>query len=179
MKPTVTQILSLLNKPALLIWSNNLGLEGIKINDYRKKILQKGSSIHNDISNHIKYNIPFSDNKIYEKYNAFIADKKILFCEKSIETDYFTGRLDIVFEFNDLIYLCDWKRKSKKLYLENKLQLAAYRMAFECDRLAIISVPDFKIIDFDMVDFELYKETLIYLSKLYINIKRIENGETT
>jgi hypothetical protein len=48
-KPTVSQLLQLLDKPALLGWANKIGLEGISLDEYRKKSTKGGTDLHKEI----------------------------------------------------------------------------------------------------------------------------------
>jgi hypothetical protein len=167
MKPSVSKLLDLLNKPALLGWANKIGLEGIKLDEYRRDVMKKGTSIHNQIERFQRDKTPFINPVVQKRYIEFMKDKRILFFEEKIETEYFQGRLDIMFEWNGKFYICDFKSNHKKLYLENKLQLVAYRMAKSCDNLAIISVPDFTLIESNIEDFYSYEEILKSLSNIY------------
>lgn len=174
MKPHVTKLLDLLNKPALMKWANKIGLQGIELDSYRKKVMNNGTSLHSQIEKYQIDKTPFLDSEIQRKYIEFMKDKRILFFETPIETEYFTGRLDIMFEWNGLFYMCDFKTNHTKMYLENKLQLIAYRMAKKCDKIACISIPDFTLIESDIKDYRPYEEILISLSKIY-NLKTLIN----
>jgi hypothetical protein len=48
-KPSVTDICKILDKPALLKWSNKLGLEGIDLNYYQNSVLNRGIKKHKEI----------------------------------------------------------------------------------------------------------------------------------
>jgi hypothetical protein len=171
MKPTVTELISLLDKPALLKWANKIGLQGINIDDYRKQSFSKGNLYHNQIENYIKNNIPFTDNLFFNRFKFFIDDKEILSCEENIENEYYKGRYDIKIKYNDCIYICDFKTNQKNLYFENMLQLSAYKFANDCQKLAIISVPDFSIFEINIDKYEICKDILINLSNIY-NLKK-------
>lgn len=178
MKPSVTNLIQLLDKPALLNWANKIGLQGIKIDDYRKKSLSSGSSLHKQIENYVLHKVPFEKPENEINFNNFLFNKKIIDIEKKIETEYFTGRIDIKISINGFVYLCDFKSNQKYIYFENKLQLAAYSMAENCDGFAIISIPDFTFIPFAMPSKKSYQEIIINLSNIYKLKKQIEN-ETT
>lgn len=167
MKPSVTQLIGLLDKPGLLKWANKIGLQGIKLDEYRNKVMQQGTNYHKQIENYIKYNTPFLDNEFFNNYENFFSDKIIIESESKIETDYFTGRLDIKFKYNNRLYLCDFKSNHKDNYLENKLQLCAYRMATNCDCIAIISLPDMKLFHVNIENYYPYEQILINLSKIF------------
>jgi hypothetical protein len=167
MKPSVTQLISLLDKPALLKWANKIGLQGINIEDYKKQSFSKGNYYHNQIENYIKNNTPFEDKMFFNRFQYFFNDKEIISCEKNIENDFYLGRYDIKIKHNEITYICDFKSNQKKVYFENILQLSAYKFAEDCDKLAIISVPDFSIFEIDMKNYEICKDIIVYLSKIY------------
>jgi hypothetical protein len=174
MKPSVTKLISLLDKPALLTWANKIGLQGIKLEDYKKKSLSFGSNIHKQIENYIIYNIPFENIETQKKFDDFFKDKKIIDIEKNIETDNYIGRLDIKYLQNNEIYICDFKSNQKYIYLENKLQLCAYKQADNCDRLGVISVPDFNFIECKIDDYNIFYKIISDLCSLYKNIELVK-----
>ena len=167
MKPTVSQLLDLLNKPALIKWANKIGLEGKEIDIERRSRLNAGTSIHNQISQFVINQTPFKNKSDQDNYLSFISDKEVLEVENRIETEWFTGIYDMRLKWNNKIYVVDFKNNSKRIYFENKLQLIAYSMGVQCDNLAIISVPSFNIMDFDPVAKVYYEEILICLSRIY------------
>ena len=107
----------------------------------------------------------------------FISDKEILSIETSIETDYFVGRYDMKIKWNGKIYIIDFKSNHKSIYLENRLQLVGYAMAESCDSFAIVSVPDFTILNFKIANRKPYEEILKSLSNIYNLKNQIENGK--
>lgn len=174
MKPTVTELIKLLDKPALLKWANKIGLDGIKLEDYRKDKMQSGTSLHNQIECYLQYKKPFEDNLNQLRFDNFIKDKEVLFIEKNIETDWFIGRLDLMFNCKNESYICDFKSNQRAIYFENKLQLIAYRMALKCDKIAIISIPDFTLMNVYIKEYGPYEEILKALSIIYNNKKLID-----
>jgi hypothetical protein len=153
MKPSVTELIGMLDKPGLLNWANKIGLDGIKLEDYRKKSMINGTSLHKQIEDYNLYNKPFINDDYFNKYQKFIEDKEILSVEKIIENKYFKGRYDIKLNYRNKTYICDFKSNQKSVYFENKLQLSAYNMVENCNNVAIISIPDFKFIDINIIDF--------------------------
>ncbi|CAB4131200.1 hypothetical protein UFOVP129_58 [uncultured Caudovirales phage] len=170
-KPTVSQLIDLLNKPALIKWANKIGLQGVSLDDYNKKSTSNGSSIHLQIEKFLDYNVPFRDLQTQNNFVEFIKDKEIITIEKDIYHDLFFGRLDIKFKFNGNIYICDFKPKNNysTIFFEQKLQLAMYKYADECDKVGIISYPDFTLQEVEF-DFEVYKRIIDCLCNLY-NLK--------
>jgi len=175
-KPSVTELLKLLDKPALLGWANKQGLLGVDISEKRKVSLSQGNSIHNEIELHFKQNKPFENEEIGMCYSRFVSNKNILAVEKDIETEYFTGRIDSIIEYDNRKFIIDYKRSKGKVYLENKLQLVAYSMAEECDSFAIVVVPNFTFIEVQIKDRKPYEEILKSLSNIY-NQKQLLNYE--
>lgn len=169
-KPSVTELIAMLDKPALMKWANKIGLEGIKLDDYRKKVMNKGTSLHKQIENYFLHKTPFLDADFFSKFEWFMKDKEIISVETKIENDYFKGRYDIKLKFNDLIYICDFKTNCKGVYFENKLQLASYRMAAGCDKIAIISIPLFLFMEINIEDYKPYEQIMINLSNIH-NLK--------
>lgn len=173
MKPSVTELIGLLDKPALLKWANKIGLEGIALDSYRKKVMNQGTSLHKQIEDFILHNKPFIDNEYFIKFQEFMNDKQIISVETNVENDYFRGRYDIKLKYNGLIYICDFKSNHKAVYFENKLQLVSYKMADNCDEIAIISIPDFKFMAVEISDFEPYEQIIINLFNIYSLKKQI------
>lgn len=168
-KPTVTQLLKLLDKPALLKWANKQGLAGIDISIDQDRFLRAGTSIHTQIEQYHSNGVPFQNPDHEMNYKRFISGKVILDMEKEIETDWFTGRYDMRYKHGDTIYLVDFKNNSKGVYFENKLQLVAYSMAIPCDRIAVISVPMFTTNHIVIEDRKPYEEIIKALSIIYQN----------
>jgi hypothetical protein len=166
-KPSVTELLEILNKPALLKWANKLGLEGTSLDAYRTKRLTYGSDIHSQIEFYLREQKPFTDIDINKKAGQFFCTMEFIDCEKFIDHDLFTGRYDAKFKINGEVWIFDFKSKFKKYYIENCLQLAAYKIAEKCDHVAIVSVPDFKLIQFPRIEFNLLEQMIENLSKIY------------
>jgi hypothetical protein len=164
-KPTVSQLLDLLNKPALIKWANKIGLEGIKLDQYLKNKRKSGIDYHKLVENFLKDGVLSNDKDFDDKMISFFKDKKVIDVETKIENDYFTGRFDVKLQWENSNFICDFKTSVKGVYFENKLQLAAYSFQtnYSC---AIIKLPDFIIIPVDF-DKALYDEFIITLSNLW------------
>ena len=167
MKPSLTDLLKLLDKPALLNWANQQGLKGIDISKERSKWLNAGTSIHSQIENYIRKGEPFISDIDQSYFNCFIADKEILGLECKVETKWFTGRYDIKVKWHDKTYIMDFKNNSKGIYFENKLQLVGYGMGELCDCFAIVSVPSFTVMNFKIENREPYEKILKSLSEIH------------
>ena len=172
MKPSVTKLIDMLDKPALLKWANKIGLEGIKLDDYRSKSKDAGSTIHEQVEQYLKFGILTEDQNLNERIIKFFSDKEIIDIEKSIECQYFVGRFDVKLKWKGFVFICDFKSNSS-VYFETKLQLAAYKMAEECDHVAVIHLPDFILRPVDLYP-EHYK-FIINLSTLFELKYKLEN----
>jgi len=166
-KPYVTDLLDLLNKPALLNWANRVGLAGQSLADYRKEAMGDGTRMHKQVERFLADKTPFEDAAFQARFEAFMADKTVIASEKVIETEHFFGRYDLKYGCGGRVFICDFKRNQSGVYLENKLQLAAYRMADGCDDVRIVSLPDMRVIDPGITDFSPLEEMLLHLSAIY------------
>jgi hypothetical protein len=175
-KPSVSNLISILDKPALLKWANKIGLEGIHIDDYQKQSKSDGISHHNQIENFVKYNIEFEDKNLGLRWSHFVKDKEIIAIEQKIESDFFIGRLDCVLKYKDQMYICDFKStKYDKIFFEQKLQLVAYKICYPNYKIAIVKLPYLEFFEVDIdSDFEYYKNILIALSVIYENKLKIK-----
>jgi len=167
-KPSVTELVGMLDKPALLGWANRLGLEGKSLVEARRQNMKDGASLHKQLERWLLNGTPIPDESFQSKARAFFQDKNVIACEKSVEHDKFTGRLDVKYQTEDgTEWICDFKTNQSNLYRENKLQLAAYRMIEGCDRVAVISIPDMKLIEARIPDFAPYEQIVLHLAEIY------------
>lgn len=166
MKPSVTELLNLLDKPGLLGWANKIGLEGVSLKEYRKKSLQKGSSLHKQTEAFINSRVAFEDEWTQANCLNFLKDVEVLDVESRIETDYYQGRYDIRYMKDGEIFIGDFK-SSKGIYLENVLQLIAYSQAEDIDNISIIEIPSFKEKIIKVKDVRPFIEILKSLSNIY------------
>ena len=165
--PTVTKLLKLLDKPALLNWANKIGLQGIKLDDYYTQSKSKGNSYHNQVEDMIKHNKEIEDPVLRKNYHKFFDGCEILECEKNITCKHWRGRYDVKFKKDCITYLCDFKSNSGAGYLENKLQLVAYSEIENVDKIGIITLPFFLYKDVDIKDRKPYVGILKALSHIY------------
>lgn len=138
---SVTKLLSLLDKPAILKWANKIGLEGISLDDHRNKTQAKGNKGHDKIERYFKEGIEFEGVELLKKeLEGFI----VLGCEIKIDNGFINGRIDLALEKNNEIYICDFK-SSKKIYLATKLQLSTYKHIYGGHKICFINLDTFKI----------------------------------
>ena len=138
--PGVTTFIGVLNKPALVPWANNLGLEGINVKDYVNDKADIGTLAHAMIFSHLKKEEPdlsfYSQKQIDLAGNSF---KKYLKWEKEhtlkpilLETPLvsekyqYGGTIDNFGMLDDIVTLLDYKT-SKAIYTEAHIQVSAYR----------------------------------------------------
>lgn len=152
----------MLNKPALLKWANRQGLAGIDIDKARDESKADGLSMHEQIETG-----EFSDHDLAQAHMRFMSGKEVIARERKIETEWFVGRYDVLLrDGKGQTILADYKRnRSRRIYFENKLQLVAYSMAEPADRLAIVCLPDFAIVEC-FADREKCAQILIALSTI-------------
>jgi hypothetical protein len=167
-KPSVTELVGQLDKPALLGWANRIGLEGKSLVDARRQNMKDGASLHKQLERWLLNGTPIADEAFQASANEFFSDKNVVACEKSVDHEKFTGRLDVKYKTEDgTSWICDFKTNQSRLYRENKLQLAAYRMVEGCDRVAVISIPDMKLIEAQIQDFSPYEKMILHLAEIY------------
>ena len=166
-KPSVTMLLDLLAKPALIDWANKQGLLGIDIKEVRRKAKAGGNSIHDQIEAYCKGTGGFEREIDHNCFQHFMQGKVIRSTEQTIETEWFVGRYDAEILVGDELYIADYKTSFKgRLYLEHKLQLVAYTMAVPA-QMAIVPVPQFHLVPVVIQDRKPYEEMLKALSKIW------------
>jgi hypothetical protein len=155
---SVTKLIDLLDKPALVAWANKIGLDGISLKEYYKNITSEGTEKHSEIENYFRYGVYF---KGCEKLQKSIKEYEVLAVEHPCSNDFLIGRIDLVLNKGDEIYVCDFKR-NKKIYLKTKLQLSAYKEMINADKICYINSSTFEL-----------KEINIDTSKYYMIVKRL------
>ncbi len=93
--------------------------------------------------------------------------------KEEIEIEYFRGRLDAKIIHKGELYLCDFK-SNDTIYLEQKLQLTAYRMADKNCRIAIVKIPEFVLKEVVIEDFKPYEDLLFNLVQIYHLLKKVK-----
>lgn len=174
-KPSVSKLLDLLHKPAIVKWANQQGLNGVEINAYSTAVRKHGTELHAQIESAISGNVRFDDQSTADNFLTFMLGKTPIAVEHSFETEWFVGRFDFAYADEDgELFVVDWKRSKRgRVYLEHKLQLVAYTMAFPA-KMGIVQVPQFSMIPVEIEDRTPYEEMLKLLSKLYQLKKEIE-----
>ena len=144
--PSVTTILSLLNKPALVKWANNLGLQGIDVTKYVDILADAGSLAHDMILDYFRGIITdtseCSQDVIKKAENAFLSflewakqrklEPVLVEHEMVSETKKYGGKCDWYGYEDGIKTLLDFKTGSG-IYEEHAIQLAAYKTLVEYD----------------------------------------------
>jgi len=138
--PGVTTVLQILNKPALVKWANNLGLQGIDSTKYRDKMADIGTLAHlmilnyfkgikSDYSDYSKDDIDKAENCLISFYNWIGEnDVKPIDVEVQLVSNLYRygGTVDLYCWLNGTPALVDFKT-SKAIYDEMFIQVAAYK----------------------------------------------------
>jgi len=170
-KPSVTELCDILNKPALLNWANKLGLQGKSIKSYSKNVLSDGTRRHKEIEDYLLHGVDIDDISLKEKIESIFGSSEIISIEESFENDHYKGRCDIRFIKDGINYVADFKRKFKKPYLEHYIQLIAYKIHFGSEKIAIIDLSEFKMIELSLYNENEVKELIYNLVNIY-NLKQ-------
>lgn len=156
--PSSTTITGLLNKPSLVKWANNLGLDGYDSDEYTKAAARIGTLIHGLVEEHIT-DVAF-DRTTYSDYEMEIAqvgyykyieweqnhDVKPIFNEKKLVSEIyqFGGTLDFYCEVDGVKTLIDFKSGSG-IYGEHFCQTASYlelleENGYEVEQIIILNI---------------------------------------
>ena len=142
--PGVTTILGILNKPALVKWANNLGLQGIDSSRYRDEMADIGTLAHYLIMCELTGQTPdtadYSPNQLEMAENATLSyyewekghDIEPILVEKALVSDQygFGGTVDLYAAVDGVPTLVDFKT-GKAIYPEMLYQLAAYKQLLQ------------------------------------------------
>jgi len=138
--PGVTTVLGVINKPALVKWANNLGLQGIDSSKYVDEKAAIGTLAHRMIADYLRNEE--TDTSEYSKVQIDQAENAVLSFFKWEETHHITpilieeplvseqfhfgGTIDCLGQINDNLCLLDFKT-SKGIFPEMMIQVTAYR----------------------------------------------------
>jgi len=139
--PGVTTILGVMNKPALVKWANNLGLQGIDSSAYVDETAKIGTLAHEMVQEYLggpewdrsAYNpgqIDLAENAVlsfFEWERRNVSSFETVFIEKQFvsETNRYGGTVDWYGELDEQMWLVDFKT-CKALFPEHTYQTAAY-----------------------------------------------------
>jgi len=148
--PGVTTVLNVLNKPFLVTWANNLGLQGINSREYVDELAQVGTLTHLMVECDIKGVEPdthaFTQLQIeqarpcFVKWLAWRAGKEIvpILQESPLVSEEFRfgGTVDIHAAVDGVCTLIDIKT-AKAVYSEQVAQVIAYQRLLEEHHFAV------------------------------------------
>jgi len=135
--PGTTTITGVLAKPALVPWSNKLGLRGIEVGKYVDELATIGTLIHYMVECHIKKTVPelddYSKNQIDTAENGFLKyldwenknKPEIIASELELvsKEKRYGGTIDSIMNINGVLTLVDFK-SSKGVFPDHHLQVA-------------------------------------------------------
>lgn len=138
--PGVTAVLSILNKPALVVWANRLGLQGIDSTKYRDKAADVGTITHLLIMAHLtKQEVDLTEyatqdidtakqcvNSYYEWEKSHRVEPILVESPLSSDIYGYGGTPDCLAKVNGELELIDFKT-STAIWNDYFYQLAAYR----------------------------------------------------
>lgn len=145
---SVSKILQELHSESIVFWANKIGLEWIRLSEYRKKSTSKWIEWHSTIQDRIK-------KEGYKDYN-------LIWIEVVLEDEYICGRADIILEKDGVHYIFDFK-SSSDIYLSQVLQLLAYKKLYWPCKIWIINIETEKETIIDLEDEETYENILKWL----------------
>jgi hypothetical protein len=186
--PGVTTILGVLNKPALVLWANKLGLDGIDSSKYTDESARIGTLAHYLVQCHLTGETP--DTSTYGAFEIDKAENALLSYyewEKArniepIENEMplvseqykYGGTVDCYCKIDGDIWLLDFKT-GKAIYPEMLIQLAAYQQllienGFEVQKAKILRIGRDETEGFEertITDFEPYWQIFEHCLAIY------------
>ncbi|MCP4537811.1 MAG: PD-(D/E)XK nuclease family protein [Chloroflexi bacterium] len=158
--PGVTTITGQMAKPALMTWSNRLGLDGIEYKTFLDNTAQAGTCGHLLVTERLKGNVKpdlseftaiqieagrLSEAHFWEWWHE--VDAKPLYVEQSYVSEVwrFGGQCDLIAEIDGRVEIVDLKTGSG-IYPEMYTQVAGYAILAEengisIDRARILNIP--------------------------------------
>lgn len=131
----VTQVIDLLNKPALLKWANKIGLEGYNLTEYRNSVKKDGTNRHQQLEQYFKEGEVFEGCEILEQT---LQGYEVIGVEQQVEGFGMIGRVDLILRKGEDIIIVDFK-SGLRAYLNTKLQLSAYAYMYGASKVAFMN----------------------------------------
>lgn len=158
--PGCTTVTGVLNKPALVRWANNLGLDGIDVSNYTDRLADAGTLVHHMILCDIQGQVPdldaFAPQVVRLAENSFISylawrrahTVEPIICEQPMvsETHRYGGTPDLYAKVDGVNALVDFKSGSG-IYAEHFHQVAGgYLLLLEerglpVERIVLLNIP--------------------------------------
>jgi len=194
MVPGTTTITGLLNKPALIIWANRLGLQGIDSSKFRDDKADIGTLAHEMILAHLSKRKPetedYSKNQIDAAENSFLSylewekqhiiEPKLTEFKAVSELYKYGGAFDFYGSIDGTLEVVDFKTGSG-IYDEMWLQISAYGKLIPepIQRYRILNIPRTEDESFKeevKTDLSLHFEAFLKLLDFYYINKQIKKG---
>lgn len=156
--PGVTTLIGVLNKPALVKWANNLGLQGIDSTSYVDNLAQTGTLAHEMILAYLKKEevdtSEYTGSQVEMAQNSFASylgwarhytvEPILVETPMVSEQHRYGGTPDLLANVDGVSTLLDFKT-GKALYPEHNIQVAAYRQMiieqdFAVDEVKILRI---------------------------------------
>lgn len=192
--PGTTTITGLLNKPALIIWANRLGLQGIDSSKFRDDKADIGTLAHEMILAHLSKRKPetedYSKNQIDAAENSFLSylewekqhiiEPKLTEFKAVSEAYKYGGAFDFYGSIDGILEVVDFKTGSG-IYDEMWLQVAAYGKLITdpIQKYRILNIPRTEDESFKeevKTDLSLHFEAFLKLLDFYYLNKQIKKG---
>ncbi len=194
--PSVTTVLSILQKPALVHWAWRLGTEGKDYKKVRDTTAEVGSLAHAIILEHlggseVDYSI-YSDHVRQMAENSFLSylewerrqtGFKSILAEKQFASDRlgFGGTIDDLADINTSLTLLDFKT-GKGIFDSHRLQVAAYWLllkeaGYDAQRVIILNIPRSDNEDFveaPVRKIEVYAEAFLKVLETYKALRKLD-----
>lgn len=183
--PSVTTILKILAKPALVKWANIMGFKRRWVDDILEEKSEIGTVVHYVIESYLKNRyLVWVDGKFIAKplvaryLNQFLTwykshEVEMIFMEESLTCEYCGGTVDFYGVIDGKKTVLDFKT-SKAIYSSMFLQLSAYvymieHQGLEVDQVAILAINEdkYKYKVMSRKDMDKYIETFISLAKVF------------
>ncbi len=181
--PSVTTILKLLAKPALVKWANIMGFKRRKVEDILEEKSYIGTYVHELIESWLSghYIVRLKDDYHRIGYNHFAQfynwykshDITMEFVEQSFSCKYFGGTVDFYGEIDGKKTIVDFKT-SKGFYSSMFLQLSAYvylleQKGYEVEQVGILCINQdkYKFKTMSREQIGRYQETFLKLAEVF------------
>jgi hypothetical protein len=156
--PGTTTILGVINKPALMYWAWDLGMQGIDYRKYTDEMASIGTLVHKRIEDHIKgIETDFADYTPTQVKISDVGFNKLLEWEQENNPQYlrselmlssakyrYGGTVDLYARIGEKYVLIDFKT-SKAIYDDQFCQVSAYAQLLRengmlCDEVLILRI---------------------------------------
>lgn len=164
----ITKLIQLLHKEGLLKWANKIGLEGVRLEDYRKQSSAKGSDLHQQVQDYLLLKKPFEHS---DKLEKCLEGFEIVSVEENFNNGFISCRTDLQIKNETTKVVVDFK-SNRGIYLDQKLQLSTYKEILKYDKIAIINFDKWEL-QYLEIDTEKYFDIIRYLYKIHTELSAL------